>query len=122
VADGDNLTKLSIRVQTGTQLKVHVNDPHGVLPQTKGGIHGEAVVITNRKRYHNLRLLSAVKNGSDHYAVVPFDEPLVLVTESAILAVSDEDGKRVSGDSQKIPLRVATGATLPPVVVNVGKR
>jgi hypothetical protein len=54
--------------------------------------------------------------------VVPFDEPLLLVTESASLAVSDKDGKRVSGDAQKMPLRVATGSTLPPVVVNVGKR
>jgi hypothetical protein len=124
VANGDNLTKLSIKVQTGTQLKVHVNDPQGALPQTKGGVHGEALsmmVMTNRKRYHNLRLLSAGKNGSDHYVVVPFDEPLVLVTESASLAVSDKDGKRVSGDSQKMPLRIASG-TMPSVVVNVGKR
>lgn len=125
VADSDNLTKLAIRVQTGTQLKVHVNDPQGALPQTKGGVHGEAlsmVVVTNRKRYHNLRLLSAGKNGSDHYVVVPFDEPLVLVTESASLAVSDKDGKRVSGDSQKMPVRVAAGATMAAVVVNVAKR
>jgi hypothetical protein len=125
VADGDHLTKVAIKVQTGTQLKVHVNDPQGALPQTKGGVHGEAlsmVVMSNRKRYHNLRLLSAGKNGSDHYVVVPFDEPLVLVTESASLAVSDKDGKRVSGDSKKMPLRIATGATLPPVVVSVGKR
>jgi hypothetical protein len=125
VADADNLTKLAIRVQTGTQLKVHVNDPQGSLPQTKGGVHGDAlsmVVVTNRKRYHNLRLLSAGKNVSDHYVVVPFDEPLVLVTESASLTVSDKDGKRVSGDSQKMPLRIASGTTLPPVMVNVGKR
>jgi hypothetical protein len=55
VADSDNLTKLAIKVPTGTQLKVHVNDPQGALPQTKGGVHGEAlsmVVVTNRKRYH----------------------------------------------------------------------
>jgi hypothetical protein len=124
VANGDNLTKLAIKVQTGMQLKVHVNDPQGALPQTKGGVHGEALsmaVITNRKRYYNLRLLSAGKNGSDHYVVVPFDEPLLLVTESASLAVSDKDGKRVSGDSQKMPLRIASG-TMPSVVVNVGKR
>jgi hypothetical protein len=54
--------------------------------------------------------------------VVPFDEPLVLVTESASLAVSDKDGKRVSGDSQKMPVRVAAGATMAAVVVNVAKR
>jgi hypothetical protein len=125
VADSDNLTKLAIKVQIGTQVKVHVTDPQGALPQTKGGVHGEAlsmVVMTNRKRYHNLRLLSAGKNWSDHYVVVPFDEPPVLVTESASLAVSDKDGKRVSGDSQKMPVRVAAGAIMAPVVVNVAKR
>jgi hypothetical protein len=67
VADSDNLTKLAIKVPTGTQLKVHVNDPQGALPQTKGGVHGEAlsmVVMTNRKRYHNLGYFRRGRTGA----------------------------------------------------------
>ena len=125
VTEGTAITNIAIKVQVGTQVRVHVNDPQGELPSTKGGVRGEAlsmVVVTNQKRYHNLRLLSASAGSSDHYVIVPFDETLTLVTESASLAVSDKDGKRLSGDSQKTPLRVSAGAVVPPVVLNVSKR
>ena len=125
VTEGVALNNITIKVQVGTQVVVHVNDPQAALPSTKGGVHGDAlsmVVVTNQKRYHHLRVLSTKAGSTDHYVIVPFDETLTLVTESASLAVGDKDGKRLTGDSQKTPLRVPAGAVVPPVVLNVGKR
>jgi hypothetical protein len=60
--------------------------------------------------------------SADHYVIIPFDETLMLVTESASLALSDQNGNRLAGDSQKIPLRVPQGGTAQAVVLNVAKR
>ncbi len=125
VTDSSNLTNVNIQVAVGTQIKVHVNDPQNVLPQTKGGIHGEALsmtVVTSRSSHHSLRLLSASPGSSDHYLVVPFGEPVVLNTESGILALSDEKGNRYQGDAQQLPVRVPVGRSAPAVTVNVAKR
>ena len=125
VTDTSNLTNVNIEVAVGTQVKVHVNDPQNALPQTKGGVHGNALsmtVVTGRSRHHSLRLLSASPGSSDHYLIVPFGEPVVLNTQSASLALSDEKGKRLEGDSQQVPVRVSVGGSAPPVIVNVSKR
>ena len=125
VTDTSNLTNVNIPVAVGTQIKVHVNDPQNALPQTKGGVHGNALsmtVVTGRSRHHSLRLLSASPGSSDHYLIVPFGEPVVLNTQSVSLALSDEKGKRVEGDSQQVPLRVPAGGSAPAVIVNVSKR
>ncbi len=125
VTDTSNIPNVNIQVAVGTQLKVHVNDPQNALPQTKGGVHGDALsmtVVTGRSRHHSLRLLSASPGSSDHYLIVPFGEPVVLNTQSASLAVSDEKGKRLEGDSQQVPVRVPVGGSAPPVTVNVSKR
>lgn len=120
-----NLTGLTIKVEVGTRLTVHVDDPERKLPESKGGSKGSdlsMVVMTNRKRYHPLREASSSPNGSDHFAIVPFNESLTLITESTTLALKDKNGNRVSGDSQKTPVRVEHGKAPEPVTVSVGKR
>jgi hypothetical protein len=125
VTDGVPLTNLNITVQVGTKIRVHVNDPQDALPKEKGGVRGDAltmVVQTSDRRYHNLRQVSSGPSGSDHYLVVPFDQTVTLVTESTTVALKDQDGKRVSGDSKKTPIRVSAGKSAAPVVVNVEKK
>ncbi len=119
------LTNVAIPVETGAQLRVHVNDPEGALPAAVGGVHGEALrmmVVTGQKRYHNLRLYGLSGGSEDHYVVVPYEQPVTLVTQSASLALSDEKGNRFTGDAQNVPVRVPPGGSPPPVVVNVKKR
>ena len=125
VTDSSNLTNVNIQVAVGTRIQVHVNDPQNVLPQTKGGIHGEALsmtVVTSQSRHHSLRLLSASPGSSDHYLVVPFGEPVVLNTQSSSLALSDEKGNRFQGDAQQVPVRVPVGGSAAAVTVNVARR
>ena len=125
VTDTSNIANVNIQVAVGTQIKVHVNDPQNTLPQTKGGVHGDPLsmtVVTGRGRHHSLRLLAASPGSSDHYLVVPFGEPVLLNTQSSSLALSDEKGKRLEGDSQQVPMRVPVGGSAPPVTVNVAKR
>jgi hypothetical protein len=120
-----NLTGLTLKVEVGTRLTVNVDDPERKLPESKGGSKGSdlsMVVMTNRKRYHPLREAKSGPNGSDHFAIVPFNESLTLITESTTLALKDKNGNRVSGDSQKTPVRVEHGKAPEPVTVSVGKR
>ena len=104
VTDTSNITNVNIEVAVGTQVKVHVNDPQNALPQTKGGVHGNALsmtVVTGRSRHHSLRLMSASPGSSDHYLIVPFGEPVVLNTQSASLALSDGKGNDWRGIRSK---------------------
>ena len=121
------VTGVAIAVQTGAMLRVHVNDPQAALPQAQGGIHGNALTIaveTDRKQHLNLRQLPAASavasaSGFDDYLIVPFDETLTLVTESASVALSDQNGKALKGNAQTIAVHIPSGGSLAPVVLNV---
>jgi hypothetical protein len=65
---------------------------------------------------------AADASGSDHYLLVPFNEPMMLITESSQLAPTDGSGNRLPGDSLRVPFVVPAGGSLPPVTINVGKK
>lgn len=130
LADNTTLSAIALKAEVGTRLTVHVNDPEAALPESKGGARGSnasgpalsMVVMSSRKRYHPLREAFSGPTGSDHFAIVPFNEAVTLITESASLALKDKDGNRISGDSQKTLLRVAPGKLPDPATISVGKR
>lgn len=125
VAAGDAVTGLKVTVQTGSAVQIRVNDPQALVAGSKASAAGNALslmVITRGNRYVNFRLLGSDAAGSNHYLVVPFNEPMMLVTASTQLALSDANGKAIPSGSQKVPILVPAGGSLPPVTVNVGKQ
>ena len=124
VAAGDAVTGLKVTVQTGSVVQIRANDPQALVAGSLGGVAGNALslmVITRGNRYVNFRLLGKDATGSSHYLVVPFNEPMMLVTASTQFALSDANGKAIPGGSQKVPILVPAGGSLPPVTVNIGK-
>jgi hypothetical protein len=127
VSASQAVTGVVIEVQTGAMLRVHVNDPQAALPQPQGGIHGNALTIaveTDRKQHLNLRQLPAASavasaSGFDDYLIVPYDETVTLVTQSASVALSDQNGNALQGNAQTIAVHIPSGGSLATVVLNV---
>jgi hypothetical protein len=125
ISNGAPVSGLAIQVATGYMLQVHVNDPAALLPAAVGGTAGPALTvmaITQTNQYHNFHLLDAGATGREHYLLVPFDQTLTLAIASSSLALSDAQNQRYSGDALQVPVRIPSGGSLPPVVVNVGGR
>jgi hypothetical protein len=67
-------------------------------------------------------LLGASATARDHYLLVPFDQTLTLEISSSSLKLSDAQNQRYSGDVLEVPVRIPSGGSLGPVVVNVASR
>jgi hypothetical protein len=125
ISNGAPVSGLAIRVATGYMLQVHVNDPAALLPAAVGGTAGPALsvmAITQTKQYHNFHLLGASATARDHYLLVPFDQTLTLAIASSSLKLSNAQNQRYSGDVLEVPVRIPSGGSLGPVVVNVASR
>jgi hypothetical protein len=62
---------------------------------------------------------AAGASGFDDYLIVPFDETVTLVTQSASVALSDQNGNALKGNAQTIAVHIPSGGSLAPVVLNV---
>jgi hypothetical protein len=80
------------------------------------------MAIGGRNRYVNFRLRAIDNAGRDHYLLVPFNEPMIVVAASSEFALSDASGTRLTNDAERIPVVVPPGKSYPPITLNVGKR
>jgi hypothetical protein len=115
-----DISNHSIAVATGYLLSLRVNDPTAVLP--KSGATGSALslkVITAGNRVINFRLLSTDSQGRNQYVLIPFNQAVMLVTESSSLTLSDGQNNPLPNNSQRYPVRVPVGGSWPAITVNV---
>jgi hypothetical protein len=122
VGAADNIVNHSITVTTGYMLNLRVNDPGTLLPTTKSGISGDTLslkVITAANRVLNFRLLSADSRGRDHYLLIPYNQALMVVTGSTSLALANGQNTPIANSSQRFPVLVPQGGSLPPITVNI---
>jgi hypothetical protein len=122
VGAADNIANYAITVTTGYMLNIRVNDPGTLLPTTKSGISGDTLslkVITAANRVLNFRLLSADSQGRNHYLLIPYNQALMVVTESKSLALTNGQNAPIVNSSQRLPILVPQGGSLPPITVNI---
>ena len=118
------VTKYAITVDTGYLLQLRVNDPQSVLPASKSGVAGDALslkVITTGNRVHNFRLLSTDPQGRNHYLIIPWNQTLIVVTESSSLAISNAAKTPLTNNSQRIPVHMPFGGSIAPITINVAQ-
>ncbi len=129
IPEGAAAFPIALTVETGYMLRVRVNDPDSLLPASKSGVSGDLLllqVMTQSpgpySRALNLNLLASTPGGRDHYLIVPWERPLMLVARSSSLALVDEHNVRIPNDLHRIPLIVRAGSTLPIITLGVGRR
>jgi hypothetical protein len=108
VATGATVSKADVTfaltgLQPGAMLRVHVNDPQAALSQAQGG---------NPWQYADQSRQSAAAgaSGFDDYLIGPFDETRALATQSASVALRDQNGNASGGRLAPVVLNVALGA------------
>ena len=122
IGASDAVANHAITVDTGYKLSLRVNDPAALLPTSKSGVVGNALslkIVTSRNRVLNFRLLSTDSQGRNQYLVVPWNQAMLLVTESASLALSNAQNAAIANNSQRIPIRVPLGGSWPTITINV---
>jgi hypothetical protein len=117
-------TTVNLTVKRGYLMKLRVNDGNGLLSTAPAGPAGpslQLVVQTIQGTFENLRLQGVDATGRNHYLVIPYNMPLVLVATGTDIALRDSNNVRYKNDSVQLPIVAMSGSTLPTVTFNITK-
>jgi hypothetical protein len=106
-------------------VPIRVNDPGQLLAQNEGKTPGAGLLIeVSDSRpgsfFRFVPLVSQDSGGRNHQIVIPFNTPLTLFVHPTFYHVSGATGAPLSrGATSKIPLLVAPGQQVAPIVFTI---
>jgi hypothetical protein len=108
---GQAQAAIVVPVQHGYTLKIHVNDPHGLLAAPASAIDGKALsvlVIGPSKLAQRAPIVAKTATGRDHAIVIPYNTPHTVVVHSATFVLKDASGKSID-DSTPVSVTASQG-------------
>jgi hypothetical protein len=131
VPAGAAVTGQRVIIETAGTLQVQINDPAALLsiaaapgapPLSSAGVvvpHVMVGVITDRKVFVSVPVISASTTGRSHAVAVPVDRKVSLRLVAHGLTVGTSAAPNVNVSGTDIPVVVASGQSNPPVVFTV---
>jgi hypothetical protein len=110
-----------LKLQTGSVLKIHLNDTSGLLAQqTKQGRNPDLLLGVfggPQRTFYPAHQVGADKSGSDYQLTVPLDMPMTLVISSKSLKLADASGTALPSNASQQAFQHATGDSNPKAFV-----
>ena len=117
VTAGQKLAGISLKMQPGSILKIHIDDAGGLLNQkTSAGYapHLAMGVRTPQATLHPAHLAGKTATGADYQVTVPRDRALVFSIQSFSLQLADANAVPLPNSTAQQGFQHATGVANPP--------
>jgi hypothetical protein len=113
----------TITLKGGAAVAIRINDAGQSLSQHEGKTPGAGLLLGVSSLgfiFRKVPLVAQDSSGRNYQIVVPFNTQLTLVLHSSFYHVNDASGFALSqAASTKIPLLIATGQQVPPILFTI---
>ncbi len=96
-----------IRLKTGTEIHIRINDPLHLAPKSarSGPVPLIVGVLTHGTTFYAARIIAEDASGRDHTITVPIGTPVKLWVFSRTVKVADITGKLIDSKGYALPLQ-----------------